>query len=101
MPAERSHRLVVQTLWISATLTCCSVVSKITAEGGLTALKDLKKLHSLELDETSIDDTALRSLAEMPGLRYTELWHTGVTRAGVAELQKKRPELEIKANPRR
>jgi len=75
--------------------------TKLSGNGGLTALEKLPHLESLELDETQIDDTALSALTRMPKLNYTELWHTDVTRAGVASLQQQRPRLTIRSNPRR
>ncbi|MFP6765183.1 MAG: hypothetical protein VB858_16255, partial [Planctomycetaceae bacterium] len=75
--------------------------TELSGNGGLTALEKLPHLESLELDETQIDDTALLSLTRMPKLSYTELWHTDVTRAGVARLQKQRPRLTVRSNPRR
>ncbi len=65
-------------------------------DAGLKELTELAALHSLGLENCPyITDAGIDHLAGMKGLRVLELAGTGVTRDGVARLQKALPTCKI------
>jgi uncharacterized membrane protein len=65
-------------------------------DDGLESLARLPKLESLNLYANSgITDAGLRALARSAALKRLYLWETGVSEAGVAELEQLRPDLAV------
>lgn len=73
--------------------------TRITDEG-VDALRQFDSLHSLELHSCPISDAGLAHLSEMRSLKYVGLSHARfATAAGVAQLKKLRPGLDINGAP--
>jgi Leucine Rich Repeat (LRR) protein len=65
-------------------------------DGGLESLARLPNLESLNLYANSgITDAGLHALARSASLKRLYLWETGVSEAGVAELEELRPDLAV------
>ena len=65
-------------------------------DDGLESLAQLPKLESLNLYANSgVTDAGLPELARSASLKRLYLWETGVSEAGVAELEKLRPDLAV------
>jgi len=68
--------------------------SKIT-DAGLKEVAKLQKLEYLALRATKITDAGHKEVAKLEKLRNLSLYSTKVTRAGVAELSKALPKCKI------
>ena len=58
-------------------------------------IKALPRLEAINLFGTQIDDEALEHLSTFPALRRIYTWQTNVTEAGIAQLNERRPDIEV------
>lgn len=63
---------------------------------GLAYLESLPDLRELHMEGTYLDDQGLQPLASFPALKDVRLSEPRVTRKGVWDLRKARPELEVR-----
>jgi hypothetical protein len=79
----------LEQLWVTAN-------TQITDEG-MNSLAELKKLRWLSLSGCKrVTDAGARELKKLSGLKFVFFGGTGVTDAGVADLQKALPQCEVK-----
>lgn len=68
-------------------------------DNDLVPLDSFQRIEILNLRDTMVTDQGLRYLAQVKGLSAVYLAGTGVTSAGVAALQRSRPDLRVFTTP--
>ena len=78
-----------------ATLIVLDLSGSRVTDKGLAHLKGLTSLEHLDLRDTPVTDKGLHAIKGLTALRLLDLAKTKVTAAGVKDLQRALPELEI------
>ncbi len=76
-----------------------NVDGKEFTDAGLKTLKGLSQLKNLTLYGEGFTDAGLKALDHFPQLKKLVLYDTAITSAALAELEKRRPGLEVENHP--
>ena len=66
---------------------------------GVRRLAEKKQITRLMFRDCGVTDAGLKYLATMPKLKWVRLYRTRVTKAGVAEFRKQKPECTVYVTP--